>query len=203
MSGPTTESLALATSRGLVLPLFFLRIASSPAPVRAMTGIGRRRLAADAVETTAGAPYLGVGGMAGLPELESLFAGESQTIELRLGGVDARTVALVDEAQGAIQGAAAHFGYGFLDARRRLVTPVFWDFEGEVESAEWSDEPGADEAHRTRSVAVRLVGDMLDRRRRDLQTVAPVDQALRDSTDLAFQHVPNLEAGATADWPLK
>lgn len=203
MSAVVPETLAQATSRGLVLPIFFLRIDSAPQPVRAMTGIGRRRIPADAVETTDGAAYLGVGGMSNLPELASLFAGESQTIELHLGGVDARTVALVDAAQDALQGAAAWFGYAFLDSRRRLVTPVYWDFEGEVESVDWSDEPGSGDAHRSRSVAVRLVGDMLDRRTRDLQTVSPVDQALRDALDQAFQHVPNLEAGATADWPLR
>ncbi len=197
------QTLAEATSRSVVQPLFFLRIASDPVPVRAMSSIGRRRLPADAVETVDGAAYVGAGMMANLPELQSLFAGESQSIELRLSGVDARTVALVDEAQDALQGAAAWFGYAFLDSRRRMVTPVYWDFEGEVETVDWVDEPGQGEMHRRREVSVRLVGDFADRRTRDLQTVAPVDQALRDATDLAFQHVPNLEFGATADWPLK
>lgn len=199
-----SESLARASTRGTVRPAFFLRIGLSPRPLRAFSGIGRRFLPADAVETTPGAPYLGCGFLNSVPELEALFGGESQEISLKLSGVNARALALVDQEAASVEGAPAHFGYGFLGSRWGLATAVYWDFDGEVQTVEWADEPGSGEGpHRSRHVAVNLVGGFSDRRFRMLQTVAPVDQALRDPTDLAFQHIPNLEQGATADWPLK
>lgn len=199
---PVTETLARASTRGVVRPGFFLRLDSSPA-TRAWSGIGRRFLPADAVETVDGAAYSGCGFLRDVPEMEALFRGESTSISFTLSGVDARAIALVDEAAGDIEGVAAHFGFAFLDANWALITEVYWDFDGEVDTVAWSDAQGGEDAVRTRSVTLNLVGGWSDRRFRLLQMWTPTDQALRDPTDTAFRHVPTLEAGATADWPLK
>lgn len=199
---PVTESLARASTRGLVRPAFFLRI-DGDQPTRAWSGIGRRFLPADAVELVAGAGYLGAGVLRNVPEMEALFLGESTAISFTLSGVDARALALVDDAAGDIEGAGAHFGFAFLNARHALVTEVFWDFDGEVDTVAWSDEPGGDGPTRTRGVTLNLIGGWTDRRYRLMQMWTPADQARRDATDTAFQHIPNLDGGATADWPLK
>ena len=131
--------------------------------------------------------------------------GESTTLSFTLSGVDQKAVGLVDEAAGDIEGVGAHFGFAFLGGRGgELATEVFWDWDGEVDTVDWSDEPGAgDGATRTRSVTLNLVGGWSDRRFRLLQMWTPTDQRIRDATDTAFAQIPNLEAGATADWPLK
>lgn len=199
---PVSETLARASTRGRTRPAFFLRL-DGDTPTRAWSGTARRFLPADAVETVEGAAYLGAGVLRDLPEMETLFLGESSTISLTLSGVDARALALVDEAAGDVEGAAAHFGFAFLDARHALATEVFWDFDGEVDTVAWSDEPGRDGPARTRSVTLNLTGGWTDRRFRLMQMWTPTDQALRDATDTAFQHIPGLDAGTTADWPLK
>lgn len=199
---PVSETLARASTRSVVKPVFFLRLDSDPV-ARAFSGIGRRFLAADAVETEEGAPYLGAGFLRNVPEMEALFMGESTTLSFSLSGVDARAIALVDKAAGGIEGVGAHFGYAFLDARGgQLATEVYWDFDGEVDTVEWSDEPGS-ETSRTRSVTLNLIGGWSDRRFRLMQMWTPTDQGFRDATDTAFDQIPNLDAGATADWPLK
>lgn len=200
---PVTETLARASTRGVVRPVFFLRLDSDPV-ARAFSGVGRRYLPADAVEDQNNAAYLGAGFLRNIPEMEALFMGESTTLTFNLSGVDARAVALVDEAAGDIEGVGAHFGYAFQDARGgALATEVYWDFDGEVDTVEWSDEPGGDDPVRTRGVTLNLVGGWSDRRFRLLQMWTPTDQKLRDAADTAFAQIPNLEAGATADWPLK
>tara|TARA_R110002124_G_scaffold173690_4_gene341325 strand:- start:17237 stop:17839 length:603 start_codon:yes stop_codon:yes gene_type:complete len=199
---PVSETLARASTRGLVRPAFFLRL-DGVTPTRAWSGIGRRYLPADAVEDVEGAAYVGAGFLRDLPEMEALFMGESTALAFTLTGVDARALALVDEAAGDIEGAGAHFGFAFLDARHALVTEVFWDFDGEVDTLEWSDEPGRDGPTRTRSVTLNLTGGWSDRRFRLMQMWTPADQGRRDATDTAFQHVPSYDGGATADWPLK
>jgi hypothetical protein len=199
---PVSESLARASTRGVVRPVFFLRLDSSPA-TRAWSGIGRRYLPADAVESDPSAPYLGAGFLRNVPEMEALFMGESTTLSFELSGVDAKAVALVDEAAGDIEGVRAHFGFAFLDSRWALSTEVYWDFDGEVDTVDWSDDPGGEGVTRTRGVTLNLVGGWSDRRFRLLQMWTPTDQRLRDATDTAFDQIPNLEAGATADWPLK
>lgn len=200
---PISETLARASTRGVVRPVFFLRLDSSPIPARAFSGIGRRFLSVDAVEDVEGAAYRGVGFLRDVPEMEALFMGESTALSFNLSGVDAKALALVDEAAGEIEGVGAHFGFAFLSGRGQLSTEVFWDFDGEVDTVDWSDEPGRDAAVRTRGVTLNLVGGWSDRRFRQLQMWTPPDQALRDPTDSAFAQIPNLESGATADWPLK
>lgn len=199
---PIPESLARASTRGTVRPAFFLRLDSSPV-TRAWSGVGRRFLPADAIETVNGAPYSGCGFLSNIPEMEALFRGESTSISFTLSGVDARALALVDDAAADIEGIGAHFGFAFLDRDWALATEVYWDFDGEVDTCAWSDAPGNEDSVRTRSVTLNLVGGWSDRRFRLLQMWTATDQALRDPTDTAMKHVALLEAGATADWPLK
>ena len=201
---PVSETLARASTRSVVRPLFFLRLDSSPIVTRAFSGIGRRCLPADAVEDVEGAPYLGAGFLRNVPEMEALFMGESTALSFTLSGVDQKAVGLVDEAAGDIEGVGAHFGFAFESGRAgSLSTEVYWDWDGEVDTVDWTDEPGGEGVTRTRSVTLNLVGGWSDRRFRLLQMWTPTDQRLRDATDTAFAQIPNLEAGATADWPLK
>lgn len=198
-----SETLAQASRRGTVRPAFFLRIDSTPVVTRAWSGVGRRYLPADPVEPVDGATYVGTGFLQNLPDLESLFQGESQALSFTLPGVDARALALVDDAAGDVEGVGAHFGFAFLDARHALSTPVFWVFDGEVDTCGWSDAQGDGGSSRRRTVTLNLVGGWSDRRFRLLQMWTAPDQRLRDPTDEAFDHIASYEAGVTADWPIK
>lgn len=175
----------------------FFRLALSPEPLRAWTGRGPIRLAANDLDP-APALYDGVGEVQGLPELDRLFNGEARRVNIVLSGVDQRAVDIIDStfADMTHSGVQARFGHMRYD---RLWTPlhqVRWLWDGLLDEVAVEMQP--DEDGQTWGVTLSMSTALVDANRPGLQFWTP---QYATAGDLGFQFVPSLNEGSSRIWP--
>lgn len=192
-------------SRPIVRPAMFLRIDHDPV-VRAWTGVGRRFLPADAVETVDRAPYMGVGWLQNWPEIETTFMGQAQRIDLSMSGVEAKIIGLVDDVAASVTGCRACLGIGVLDRRWQLGAAIRWRFDGVLDQITWTDAPASDApddsaAARVRAVTLSMSDASIDRRTKVPGYWTEPFMRLSHPGDLMYQYVSGLIRGVSRPWP--
>lgn len=192
-----------AVGRRRVAAAVFLRIGTDPV-ARAWSGVGGFTLPPDAVETEGGR-YLGCGWMQNLPAIEVLLNGAAESVTFNVSGVDDRTVALVDGANG-VRGVPAHLGVMFYGPRWKR-TPVQWfrrwrvDMVGSREIAVSSD--GMDAEAVSMSVSLTLGSERTSRRVGQPALWTHAEQQRLHPGDNSMSLVGRLSADATRPWPPK
>lgn len=175
----------------------FFRLALDPEPVRAWTGRGGIRLAANSLDA---APeiYTGVGDVQGIPELDRLFNGEARRVNLVLSGVKPEAVAIIDSAFADMthSGVQARFGHMRYDRLWRPLHEVRWVWDGLLDevSLEMEPEPEGQLWTVTLSMSTALV----DANRPNLGFWTPQSAT---AGDMGFQFVTGLNDGSTRIWP--
>lgn len=185
-------SLADNANRGV-----FLRLALEPEPVRAWTGRGPIRLAANDLDPEA-AIYSGVGEVQGIPELDRLFQGEARRVNLVLSGVVPQAVEIIDSAFADMthDGVQARFGHMRYDRLWRPLHAVRWVWDGLLDEVGIEMEP--EEGGQTWAVTLSMSTALVDANRPGLGFWTP--QAATDG-DQGFQFVPGLNEGSSRIWP--
>jgi hypothetical protein len=185
-------SLADNANRGV-----FFRLALEDEPLRAWTGRGPIRLAANDLDPAAEI-YTGVGDVQGLPELDRLFNGEARRVNLILSGVDPRAVAIIDStfADMTHAGVQARFGHMRYDRLWNPLHAVRWVWDGLLDEVSIEMEP--EEGAQTWTVTLSMSTAMVDANRPALAFWTP---QYATAGDQGFQFVPGLNDGTSRIWP--
>ncbi len=185
---------AAAAAAGAVRPVLLARIDAEPI-VRAWSGVGDLFLAADAIETTDQAKYLGIGLFNDWPAFEALINGAAGRVTLTLSGVDALAQDLAEAGLDQVENQPVHFGVLFLDEALQPIGDPLWLLEGVMETVETDRDSGR------RSVAANIGYGPLDRRRPVLAYWSPADQAARAEGDRFCERTPLYSEGVEVTWP--
>lgn len=183
--------------------VFLLVKATSGPWLRLWSGVGDYRMSANVIDSVGGT-YTGVGELIGMPVLSQLINGLAERVEFTLSGVDARTLALVDEDADTVRSAPVHVALvGFDDDLAAATSPV-WIWEGEADTPRVSRESaaGGDGTFGiVRSVSLSVGSIFTGRRRPRHAYYTDADQRARSSDDAAMDRVAIYNQGTTRKWP--
>lgn len=191
-TGAGRITLADKANRGI-----FFRLALSPEPLRAWTGRGPIRLAANSLDAEEEL-YDGVGDVQGLPELDRLFNGEARRVNLVLSGVPQEAVDIIDStfADMTHAGVQARFGHMRYDRLWRPLHEVRWVWDGLLDEVAVEMEP--DDEGQTWAVTLSMSTALVDANRPGLEFWTP---QYATGGDQGFQFVPSLNEGSSRIWP--
>lgn len=181
----------------------FLLIKMNTGPwLRLWSGVGKHEMAANNIDTEGGV-YLGTGELIGLPVVSQLINGVAERVEFTLSGVDATTLALVDEGASDVRSAATHLGLVAFDDDLQAATSAVWVWEGEADvprvSRQSSGDGGQFDTVRTVSLSVGSV--FTGRRRPHHAYITQADQRARSPTDAGMDRTGIYNLGTTRKWP--
>ena len=173
-------------------------------PTRFWTGVGDLALPADAVETTDGAIYKGIGDIVGLPALDQLINGGAQAVQFTISGtgVDAAGVAMLTASAEDVIYRRMNVGIGIFDANLQFTGNRVWLWEGECSTIDASREANAGPGGLpVRTVSLGVGSTFTARRRPRIVNWTDTHQRRISATDDYLEYVHNMSAGTTIKWP--
>lgn len=129
---PYIDDATVAALRGGVNLGIFLRIDTSPDPLRLWFGVNDIPVGIEAIDED-GAVYIGAGKLIGLPELQVLINGLADRLEFYVAGVNSDFTAQIAEAAPGVRGKEVNVGITALDSRYQplsSIKPLWTGFAG-------------------------------------------------------------------------
>lgn len=201
MSLSWTRALQAHLAGGEVRPAILFRMATDPV-VRLWAGAGDLALGSDAIETTDGAIYTGMGELLSPPQVNALVNGLAERVDFTLSGaaVSGEVAAIASTEAADIRGAAVNLGFFVFDADYQQLTPALWLWDGVADSLKVNRQANGQDG--TRSVALSVGSLLTGRQRPDLSYWTPFDQRRRSTDDAFCDRVPLYSQGTTKVWPI-
>jgi hypothetical protein len=187
---------------GSLRPAAFLRVATSPTPVRMWAGIGDFPYGPDLVEPDADATYFGFGTLDGWPAMQSLINGEAERCEFKMSGswVTPEILSLASYNADAIRSVVVNMGLLVLDGDLQPLSPMAWLWDGTADSltVDRSDDKGGSPI---RTLTLSVGSAMTGRRRPTPEYWTDLAQEAQFPGDLFCSYVNGYSAGTTRVWP--
>lgn len=187
---------------GAVRPGVLVRIATTPV-IRLWTGVVRDlAIGADAVETTEGAIYQGMGKLTNVPAVNQLLNGQAERVDFTLSGaaLTGEIAAIASTEAGDIRGADVNLGFLVFDANWQVISPTAWPWDGSADSL--TVQRQGDAANPTRILKLSVGSLMTGRRRPSIAYWTDPDQKRRSPDDDFFDRVRQYSIQTTKVWPV-
>ncbi|NTI22050.1 hypothetical protein G6M87_09260 [Rhizobium rhizogenes] len=176
----------------------FLRIDTDPA-LHVWFGVEEKTARFDSIDPE-GATYLGGGYLIGIPTLEMLVNGQSDSIDFTLSGIDPTTAAKTMDSIPPVRGVAVQLGLMVLDDYYQPMGPIVAIWNG---TASHTAEIGQASENGDMSITISLsvVAGSVTRSRAAKTLWTDAQQKLVSSTDDFCRQVQRLANGLAVVWP--
>ena len=182
----------------LITCSWFVRIDTTPEPIRAWFGVGDFDHIVDDVETDGGT-YKGVGEIGEMPSLQQLVNGVASRIDLSISGVSQRIIDLINEDADSVRSCRVNIGLQFF-SDLAPVGDTLWLWQGEADSLR-TDSVSSPDFGRTRTATLSIGSATTGRRRPRFNNWTRVQQRARSILDAFCDRVSLYTRETTIKWP--
>ncbi|OGT55476.1 MAG: hypothetical protein A3E01_09210 [Gammaproteobacteria bacterium RIFCSPHIGHO2_12_FULL_63_22] len=172
---------------------YVFRMAVSPV-LYIWSGHGALETPADSVDAS-GATWLGGGHVVSVPSLKLLLNGAADRIDIRLSGITAEILRLVEEDRPEVQEAEVLIGRVEFDDDWQVSGTINWEWLGVADSMTIAS--GNSEKGRERVLTVSIRSGDTTRSNPQPAFFTDADQRGRSSDDAFFSHVGKINAGTS------
>jgi hypothetical protein len=177
----------------------FLRIDTDPA-LHVWFGINDIPANFDSIDP-AGTVYLGGGKLVGIPTLEVLVNGTSDSVQFTISGIDPATGTKVIDNLPAVRGADVHLGITTLDDYYQPMSEIIPIWNGVASHLSEASPPVQEGKNVTLTLALSVVAGEATRSRASRSLWSSAHQKAISPTDLFCDATARLARGVQPPWP--
>jgi hypothetical protein len=195
----TTAAFDAALKSGNPRVGIFFRLAIDP-PFRMWLGIGDCQAGIDAADG-AGAIYLGLGEVVGLPAFQQVLNGAADRIDIKLSGVSQRIIDTATMEADEVKGVPLNIGVGVFDEDWQLVGAPVWIKRLIVDYLSISGDGGGPDRPAMRTVSLSARTIFTARRRPGLAFFTDSDQQQAHPGDRFCENAVHYSRQVSKTWP--